>query len=916
MDDLSGLDWSVAPSVANRGPAGTISYLPSKQPNISPRNLGNSLPISISSSSYGKSVSTSSPAFNTKTIDSFSNLISFGSPKESTLTLQQRQQKLDAEKKKQAIEKQNLYNMQFGNSQFWDNIETKSLSQNYAPSTTYQNSTPMHASSFIRQRSVSPPVANGIAIVGHGEDKDLFAAFNSETRVDVSSHFPPPPIDLNKDEKTFNSNTRKPLDLSKPQAWGKSEPSADLGFCDDDGDDPFGLNEVKPSYLAPFVSIPNKNEENLLGDFSKPVEELKGPKIYSPEPILRIDSNDEDEISWNAALKKLVKMGFSVEDSRRALVESNSKLNIQAAVNWILGHEQVKTPIQNPRNNTSRINEGRDTYTNKVLHHDSSPKVLYEPTIETKYNPPKPKENFDISRDAVAVGNNLFKTANTLWKTSQKKVHKVVSEFQQQDSASDPSQPKWMRNNAVHRDLTRRLSIVEGRDSQPKTEYMTDEARLLESTDQSPGVKVGAPMIKKFNPNLSKNQFSNTSRMLQPAGSPESRQRQSFYQEYEPKNRSTRQESEQTYISPARRKKKIPLASTIKHDSESSYKETSSISDNIFPISKDSIPKPTKPLPIKPKPKPRNLPYISSASLQLSTQHRLAGTAHYKRGDFASAYKSYSSSLDVLPPMHPINIVLLCNRALTSLKNGVPKSAILDADKALELIGQSRGDGEIIDLGTGQEGGTKQMKIFYGKALLRKAEALEQMERWKDAGEIWKKCVEQGIGGSTAAEGRTRCEKLLDHKPSIILNGVRSQINSRPRPARKPSFRMNNGDSAAIKRLREANEKAELADNQKLELIDKVDARIALWKDGKSDNLRALLGSLDAVLWEGSGWKNVGLHELIQNNKVKIHYMKAIGKTHPDKLPQDASMEVRMIAAQIFATLNECWDTFKKQNGM
>ena len=74
------------------------------------------------------------------------------------------------------------------------------------------------------------------------------------------------------------------------------------------------------------------------------------------------------------------------------------------------------------------------------------------------------------------------------------------------------------------------------------------------------------------------------------------------------------------------------------------------------------------------------------------------------------------------------------------------------------------------------------------------------------------------------------------------------------------------------------------ADQEKFALVDKVDARVAAWRDGKRDNLRALLGSLDAVLWEGSGWKKVGLHELVMANKVKIVYMKAIAKCHPDKV--------------------------------
>jgi len=95
-----------------------------------------------------------------------------------------------------------------------------------------------------------------------------------------------------------------------------------------------------------------------------------------------------------------------------------------------------------------------------------------------------------------------------------------------------------------------------------------------------------------------------------------------------------------------------------------------------------------------------------------------------------------------------------------------------------------------------------------------------------------------------------------------------------------------------------------------------VDARVAKWRDGRKDNLRALLGGMDQVLWEGSGWKKVGMHELVVNSKVKIHYMKAIAKVHPDKLPQDASTEMQMISGAVFATLNEAWDKFKTENGM
>jgi hypothetical protein len=197
----------------------------------------------------------------------------------------------------------------------------------------------------------------------------------------------------------------------------------------------------------------------------------------------------------------------------------------------------------------------------------------------------------------------------------------------------------------------------------------------------------------------------------------------------------------------------------------------------------------------------------------------------------------------------------------------------------------SRGDGENIDLGPGEGGGNKEMKEFYGKALMRKAEALEQMERWKEAGDAWKICVENGVGASTAIQGRTRCDKALAPKPPVSRTAT-------PKPASKPKPKSalsdlgfgQEEDSAAVKRLREANEAAQKDDDEKFALTDKVEARISNWRDGRRDNIMALIGGLDKVMWEGSGWKKVGMHELVGPSKVKINYMKAIAKTHPDKV--------------------------------
>lgn len=80
----------------------------------------------------------------------------------------------------------------------------------------------------------------------------------------------------------------------------------------------------------------------------------------------------------------------------------------------------------------------------------------------------------------------------------------------------------------------------------------------------------------------------------------------------------------------------------------------------------------------------------------------------------------------------------------------------MSADCALKLIGALRGEGEALDLGTE---GLRGMKDLYGKALTRKAEALEGLEKSSDAATVWREAVEMGAGGAVAIQGRQRCEK-------------------------------------------------------------------------------------------------------------------------------------------------------------
>jgi hypothetical protein len=59
------------------------------------------------------------------------------------------------------------------------------------------------------------------------------------------------------------------------------------------------------------------------------------------------------------------------------------------------------------------------------------------------------------------------------------------------------------------------------------------------------------------------------------------------------------------------------------------------------------------------------------------------------------------------------------------------------------------------------------------------------------------------------------------------------------------------------------------------------------------------------------------MSEIVSVQQVKIKYMKAIAKLHPDKLSSmQLTVEQKLLANSIFSTLNDAWEVFKAQNGI
>ncbi len=893
MDDLSGLNWTSSgpdkPKVPsfNQGPS-----FPTLRPTP---------PISGRSSPFPAPPQTKAPPFgiarsnaSTPTNDSFANLVSFSvADGNKSLSLQEQQKRLQEERATQ-YHGNNASQSGQQDEEFWEKLGSGTSTPN--PITS------------------PPPYAASADYGGHVISKALNKPFEGiDMRPKRPRQSPPKDNDLLSGFDTTASD---------------SKPEENRITLEDNTRASESISNQAASLTPGNVHTSGADDDDILGLLGRPVSEFARPEPQQqpPAPII---TNKADQ-----ALAELVDMGFDVGKSMRALETTDTGADVQSAVGWLLNQAHQEST------NRSRVGEG-STQRSQSRQARMSPPRKRSPANESaqpawmrdpsrgvanqqRQNSRSPVNGENPSKIAAELGNNFFKTANSIWKTGTKKLNQAVAEI---NSDSDSSQPKWMRerdlraNKAKQPPHTSQGSAGHLQGSQragsddvaAPTPNVTDEALMLESSDARPPPR-----------NLSRSRPETDSKELHKHPSPSSSQqdfhRSRFLKQQAPQEtpksggRLSRQlveeQTAEAYISPARRKKTTPKPPASEPElllggSEAPSKP--SVAPAIsMPSSQPSARRLTTSLsrqPDKAAPRPsprvpkRNIPAISPTALRSSHTSRQAGTASFKRGDYSEAATHYGSALSPLPPTHPLSVPLLTNRALSHLKMGDPKNCIADSNTALDIIGPSRGAGETIDLG---EEGNKDMFNYWGKAMTRQAEALEQLERWADAGVAWRTCVEAGIGGATSIAGRNRCDKVIKGPGKQSSSGTvpRPRVSNKPRPETKPKTSALDdlsGPSAsiaapatdsteAVTRLRAANVEAERLDDERFALSDKVSERVARWRNGKEGNLRALLASLDTVLWEGSGWKKVGMGELILASKVKVVYMKGIGKVHPDKV--------------------------------
>ncbi|RHZ68966.1 hypothetical protein CDV55_106009 [Aspergillus turcosus] len=896
MDDLNGLSWTSSSTTnAQRAPPLGSGF---SFPNVPRNNIsGRSTPLSATGPSQPPSKSA------TPDNDSFANLVSFGSSNANKkLSLLEQQKRLQEERARKEAENRSKFESQYGgqNAQFWDNLEKAGNKNPFA-------STP----SPVPQR---PPSA---------DEDDLLAAFDASALVDASTNFPIP-----------SPSPSPQIAQSASIAAAQLHQTGGMSFNEVD-DDPFGLSQLKPKPTA-NPQRAQTDDDDFLGLLGQPVSEVSRPAPEpSPKPSSPVIHEDpapspKPSNGVDRAIAELVDMGFPADKASQALRATASGTDVQAAVSLLLtqAHEEArqKSRSRTPALDRDPAHQERSTERSSRQDRDIPSWMREEQSRSRASNRSPASTSKDASQIAATFGNNFLKTANSLWKQGSKKVQQVVNEL---NSEHDQSQPRWLKEASARQESWPQPATEA---SHRKPEVLTDEALLLEAGTAPRPTRNQSRVSER----PSSRTHSNGLRSQQsPAGEartpqPAFMQQQLRSESLNPKSRVSKnlveEQTAQAYVSPARRRRpaaqpSAPEANVDLFDSSAQTPPANRSRPTPPPAQSSKPPAPSKPLPVRVKAPPRVVPQLSQESLMSTHRHREKGAEAYKRGDYAAAHDAFTSALTMLPDKHPITIIIRSNRAMTALKVGEPKVAISDADAILELIGPSKGEAETIDLANGET--AKPMKDFYGKALMRKAEALEQLERWADAAQAWRQAVENGHGGSTSIQGRNRCEKaagISKPAPQASAPAKRPPAPAPKKPSALDDLRggssSTGGSSEAVSRLRAANQAAERADEEKFALGESVDARLNAWKGGKQDNLRALLASLDTVLWPEAGWKKVNMSELILPNKVKVQYMKGIAKVHPDKIPTNATTEQRMIAGAVFGVLNEAWDKFKAENNL
>ncbi|KAL5527302.1 hypothetical protein ACEPAG_6093 [Sanghuangporus baumii] len=702
----------------------------------------------------------------------------------------------------------------------------------------------------------------------------------------------------------FASHAQGPVEAQNQQQHARKHEAASLIDSLDSGDlipDSFGGIRSTPVN----VERDEEHDDDILGALGKPVviskqssppQSVRYADIHFARSSLRVSSiiqaipasvtpqEQSKRTRTNSPpphiLGQIVEMGFSPQQARLALASTDTGIDVQQALETLLsngvGVDQEPGPVlDRPRRRSSDSNDedsGREEHDQENLHvrrpaRHRTPSSTGASRIQKQAQSLIGEDIQDradkLLAQASEIGLTVFSRANALWKDGKEKMQKAYEERQTKSRQVNDGTPRWMAE--IPADGEGRIhggkasaSSDSFRDDDDVRENMSRPAVRQRHSQQDRPVMDGAPK-----PPLQKigNLFD---------------------------------EEPAVYASPARRRP-VPSRTTSQNPSSAALAATP----------------PTRERQSTPPLRVRQAVSASPSAISSSNAYKAKGTELYKLGQYANAEQAYSTAIELLPANHLLLVPLYNNRALSRIKIGEHSGAVEDCTTVVSIIGPDYHPAREAKVSREEEGASVDLADALLKAFRRRAEAYEGREKWDLALKDWEAliaCEWSAKMRSDAFAGASRCRKMLT--PEKVTPSRGSPVS---RPVPRPAVTKRQQDFEAVKKLRQANQAIEQEEQAKANLKDSVDARLLAWKAGKETNVRALVASLENVLWPELGWQKVGLHELVAPNQVKIRYMKAIAKLHPDKInSSNTTVEQRMIANGVFAALNDAWTAFKQ----
>lgn len=661
-----------------------------------------------------------------------------------------------------------------------------------------------------------------------------------------------------------SSNNARSTEYTTTNGYNKTQnlpPSTDTNLLDDFFGHPITVtsNDATPKSISTSSNTPSKD-----------------PSPKSEQKQQKNGTNKERKVQElkDAALAELLEMGFSVEKANTALESTKTGYDLNGAISFLM--EQAHSSTRQTRKISSTLRSDR--------------REEYEPT----------EKNGD---DFGKIVNDLSSAASFLFNSGKKKIQEGVDLYRQQKFENNDGQPLWMKNQLKYKANSMKLPNQDEEDNEEMDretmKILTQKQRLREQRLKQERERnydlLGSDTTQPSSQVLNKERKTPQRRPHTPDHS----------SQMSSSTRNTSDSSQEIYKSASRHRSSNRITKTYNPQTEvPSLIETSSI-----PVSQSS----------KPAIPSFSVPPLDSAQTMAFKSSREIAQEKFKSGDYTSALENYLSATNVIPSDHPLQIIINSNLALVYSKLGNPKEQLVVSTKGLDLISNSTSNCHIGALSDITIEDNKNLKNFWVKLMTKKAESLEFMEKWKDAKEAYEKLIGEGESSKVVMDGKNRCLKMLNPRPTETAkpkpkpqSKSKSKTQTMNPPRRTPSPQ----NSEALKNVQQSNLKKDKEDEEKFNLHDTVEVKLDNWRMGNKDNIRALLCSLDKILWPGLNWKPVQLTDLVLDKKVKIYYMKAVAKTHPDKINNNESVENKMIANGVFITLNEAWETFKQSKGM